>query len=129
MSSRRRLANQKGTRSEAVSLTLEGEIEARVFGSLICTDRFGHAQTASFARRADRTKFLRSHPEYRGRLPDPVVGIFATRGSLLRMVGTLLAERMTSGMWTAATSRPSPWRIGTEVEGGELTRELVAVIA
>ena len=60
-----------------------------------------------------------------------VVGIFPNRASLLRMVGTLLAEQ--DDEWHVVDRRyfssESMLKIGTEVEGGEPTSELVAAIA
>jgi putative transposase len=71
----------------------------------------------------------RLHKELKRR--TRVVGIFPNRASLLRMVGTLLAEQ--DDEWHVVDRRyfstESMLKIGTEVEGGELTRELVAAIA
>ena len=60
-----------------------------------------------------------------------VVGIFPNRASLLRMVTTLLAEQddechvVDRRYFSVESMR----EIGLELEGGELTRELVAAIA
>lgn len=60
-----------------------------------------------------------------------VVGIFPNRASLLRMVATLLLEQ--DDEWQVMDRRyfsaESMAGIGTEIEGGELTKELVAAIA
>lgn len=80
---------------------------------------------------AGAASFLLAMGRYRRVLRTRVMGIFPNRASLLRMVGTLLAEQDDElhVVDRRYFSSESMLKIGDEVEGGELTRELVAAIA